>query len=316
MRKLTKDEVIEKLYLHNKNIEIIGDYINIKEKTTFRCKICNNVFLNSVYDILISIRKDGCRKCQKRAKNKKDKSRTKPKEKYLSEVYNIWKDSIKIIGEYIGGNKKIETMCNKCGLIWYPISSSIIRGHGCPICGHKKTMESVIKKHDEFVDEIFDIYGNHVKILGLYKNGSTPIEVKCNICNNEWSPFAQCLIRRGCPKCNFSKGELLIERILKELNINFKTQYVIPGLKTTKNGTPRFDFVIFDNLKIIKIIEYDGYQHFIPVSVFGGQKRFSQQQDVDKFKDLYCNENKIQIIRINYKQLKNINSELIKNLIS
>jgi hypothetical protein len=68
---------------------------------------------------------------------------------------------------------------------------------------------------------------------------------------------------RGCPKCNFSKGELLISKILKSIGIKFEEQFIIKGLKTNKGGTPRFDFVIFENNILTKIIEYDGMEFYI-----------------------------------------------------
>ena len=123
------------------------------------------------------------------------------------------------------------------------------------------------------------------------------------------------ILRRGCPKCNFSKGELLITKILKELNINFKDQHIFDGLKTNDNGTPIFDFVIFENDKIKQIIEYDGEQHFKPIKKWGGIKRFEKQQKIDKFKNDYCNDNGIEMIRIPYTELKKINNEYIKQLI-
>ena len=130
--------------------------------------------------------------------------------------------------------------------------------------------------------------------------------------NHEWTPVAGRLLRRGCPKCNFSKGELLISKILKELNINFKEQYIFGGLKTEDNGTPKFDFVLFENDKIKQIIEYDGEQHFKIVKRWGGIKRFERQQKIDNFKNDYCKDNNIEMIRIPYTELKKINNEYIK----
>ena len=54
-----------------------------------------------------------------------------------------------------------------------------------------------------------------------------------------------------------SRGEIRIEEILTEADLNFKMEYSFPGLNSP-NGRPlRFDFVIFDDEgKIDFIIEY------------------------------------------------------------
>jgi len=51
-----------------------------------------------------------------------------------------------------------------------------------------------------------------------------------------------------------SRGEIKIEEILKDANLNFRMEYSFEGL-ASENGRPlRFDFVIFDD---------DGYVDFI-----------------------------------------------------
>jgi len=56
-----------------------------------------------------------------------------------------------------------------------------------------------------------------------------------------------------------SRGEIKIEEILKEANLNFRMEYSFEGL-SSENGRPlRFDFVIFDDDGYVDfIIEYQG----------------------------------------------------------
>jgi len=81
------------------------------------------------------------------------------------------------------------------------------------------------------------------------------------------------------------------------------------------NGTPIFDFVIFEINNIKCIIEYDGEQHFKAVKRWGGVERLNRQKEIDEFKNKYCLDNNIKMIRIPYTELKNINKEYIKNLL-
>ncbi len=56
-----------------------------------------------------------------------------------------------------------------------------------------------------------------------------------------------------------SRGEIKIEEILKEANLNFRMEYSFEGL-ASENGRPlRFDFVVFDDDGYVDfIIEYQG----------------------------------------------------------
>jgi len=60
-----------------------------------------------------------------------------------------------------------------------------------------------------------------------------------------------------------------------------------------------FDFYI-ENYNLI--IEFDGKQHFEPISRFGGEEGFNKIKINDAIKNNYCKLHKINLIRINYRQ--------------
>ena len=109
-----------------------------------------------------------------------------------------------------------------------------------------------------------------------------------------------------------SRGEIRIEEILREAGLNFKMEYVFPDLKSP-NGRPlRFDFVVFDDDGLIDfIIEFQGKQHYEPVSKFGGARGFFQQQYNDKRKRRFCTMNGIKLIEIPYWEENLINYDYI-----
>lgn len=98
-----------------------------------------------------------------------------------------------------------------------------------------------------------------------------------------------------------SRGEIKIEEILKEAELNFKEEYIFPDLKSP-NGRPlRFDFVVFDDDGNIDfLIEYQGKQHYQAVSKFGGSRGFHQQQFNDAQKRNYCMKHRLKLIEIPY----------------
>lgn len=115
----------------------------------------------------------------------------------------------------------------------------------------------------------------------------------------------------GCLK---SKGELKINQILTDLNIDFKTQYSFNDCKFLETGKlAYFDYAIFKNKKLYCLIEYDGTQH----TTGWGQSTESLNiiKARDSFKDYYCYLNNIPLIRISYKDYEKIDKNYILNIL-
>ena len=74
------------------------------------------------------------------------------------------------------------------------------------------------------------------------------------------------------------------------------------------NAYARFDFFV-DNKYII---EYDGIWHFQPTFNNFNEENFNNTINHDEFKNQWCKENNIPIIRIKYTQLDTLN---IKDLL-
>lgn len=98
-----------------------------------------------------------------------------------------------------------------------------------------------------------------------------------------------------------SRAEITIEEILTNNDIVFEQEYVFKGL-CGGNGKPlRFDFAVFDDDgEIDFLIEYQGSQHYIASSKFGGKKGLYQQQYNDNKKRRFCALNHIKLIEIPY----------------
>lgn len=98
-----------------------------------------------------------------------------------------------------------------------------------------------------------------------------------------------------------SRGEIKIEKILEKAGLNFKMEYIFPGLNSSSGRPLRFDFVIFDDEGNIDfIIEYQGKQHYEASSKFGGKKGLYQQQHNDNQKRRFCAFHDFNLIEIPY----------------
>lgn len=102
----------------------------------------------------------------------------------------------------------------------------------------------------------------------------------------------------GCRKMSF--GEIQIKNILDENDIIYQQEYIVPEL-----NNKRFDFAIFnkDN-KLIRLIEFDGIQHYEENEFFKGS--LDKRQKADKQKDEWALKNHIPLKRIPYWELGNI----------
>lgn len=117
--------------------------------------------------------------------------------------------------------------------------------------------------------------------------------------------------------CLFSQGELKIEKLLKEMNVDYKKQYTFSDLKGKDiNGRPlRFDFAIFKNNILFCLIEYQGELHYNSYEHFGRQEKFLKQKSYDNKKKEYCMKNNIKLIEIPFWDLKNISIEYLNKKI-
>ena len=68
-----------------------------------------------------------------------------------------------------------------------------------------------------------------------------------------------------------------------------------------------FDFYI-PSLKIL--IEFDGIQHFKPISIWGGEKALISQTERDEIKNNFAIQNNFKLIRISYVDLNKIDKIL------
>lgn len=197
----------------------------------------------------------------------------------------------------------------------------------CQNCGNKSSVrKSQLDKNPMYCNnckgesirsqKIGDRYGLLTIIgKGTNINNHTYVKVQCDCGSNPFEVRLEHLkgqnrdgrtISCGC--ANISSGENKIKQILDENNIIYEREYRIKEF----NVYSPFDFAIFDeNKNLIKLIEYDGEQHFYPIEFFGGEGRFNQQQKNDKAKDEYCKKNNIFLQRISYIEYDNITLDML-----
>lgn len=167
-------------------------------------------------------------------------------------------------------------------------------------CKRKNNLSKILKK---------DLTGKKfgkltvIKFIGVNKNKKNIYECKCE-CGGRCIATSQSLTTGHTSSCGCinSSGNMLIEQCIRKFNVKYIKEYHI-NINTENIKFIRYDFYLPD-LKIA--IEYDGEQHYFPVNIFGGEKKFLRQKELDEFKNKYCINNNITLIRIPYYEKKNI----------
>lgn len=109
-----------------------------------------------------------------------------------------------------------------------------------------------------------------------------------------------------------SRGEIKIEDILKNSGLDFKEEYSFEDLISNTGRPLRFDFAVFDdNGDLDFLIEYQGIQHYVAKSKFGGVSGLRKQQYNDFQKREYCKKHGITLVIIPYFDEAKINYDYI-----
>jgi very-short-patch-repair endonuclease len=155
---------------------------------------------------------------------------------------------------------------------------------------------------EDFIEKSNDIHNNKYDYSrSVYLSDKTKVTVICPL-HGEFDQKPSLHMRgAGCPKCNDSLGEREISKYLDNRAVEYLREYKFDDCK---NIYPlRFDFYIPDYRMVI---EFDGIQHYEPISFFGGIKALEKLKINDTIKNNYCEENYINLIRIRYDEVDRI----------
>ena len=104
----------------------------------------------------------------------------------------------------------------------------------------------------------------------------------------------------GCIK---SRGQDKIAALLQQHNIDFTVEQTFSSCRfSDTNHLAKFDFYVNNTY----LIEYDGIQHYQAGTGWNTQEKFLKTQKHDLYKNNWCKENNITLIRIPYYHLDSI----------
>ena len=200
--------------------------------------------------------------------------------------------------EYRGIDKKVKIIYND--ILYYQKAGTHLYSNGL--------IENVIKKktNNQFINESNIIHDYKYSYSNTdYKNNQTKVIITCVIHGDFLQVPTSHLQGTGCPNCIESRGEKEIYKYLDKKNISYYRQHKFDDCKNLRKLP--FDFYI---PSIRTCIEFDGKQHYEPMSFFGGIEAYEKLKTNDKIKNEYCEDNYIDLVRIKYDSINNIVSLL------
>jgi predicted nucleic acid-binding Zn-ribbon protein len=309
-KKVLHEEYINKVKLKSSgSIEVLGVYQNQRCAIEVKCNNCEYTW-NPKAERLIQKNPTGCPNCLK--ENRKGvvnisnvKKREEAKSNFINEI-KINFPNYTIIGDYKSCKTKLHMCCKQHGHFFKSPENILRRNQGCPECGKKRISESRSKTHEEFINNLKEKNNSYYEFefLSKYQGYKKKIKTKHMTCGHIWeTSAASLLIGSGCPKCNSSKGEKEIVKVLDKHNQPFSEQHIFHDCRD--KYPLKFDVKI-TKLKKDIIIEFDGEQHFREVETWGGKSNLQRVQKRDQIKNQYCIDNNIPLIRIPYWEFNNI----------
>lgn len=311
-KKLTKDEYERRFYESDKDNEYIlnTEYIGSKNTVSVTHKVCGKT-----WDVIAEnfVRGTRCPTCTKKITNEKvHRIKASTQESFVNYVKLAVDDEYTVLGSYYNTNTPIEIRHNVCGHKYNVRPGDFKQGKRCPKCAIAKRAKKTAKTTEQFAQEVVELTGDEYTLIGEYVNWYTNIEMRHNVCGNVWPADPNSFLQgRRCPKCAEPRGERFIRKYLENHGINFVSQKTFPDLKVKRNLS--YDFLLPDSRILI---EYQGGQHFYPVELFGGEKKYKEQKEHDRLKREYARENGYTLLELNYKlnSYDKVENFLINNL--
>ena len=241
-------------------------------------------------------------------------------EKYIGQQINDWLLLETTTKTDKGWN--VRCQCMLCGNIKDEVNIHNIvsgRSKNCG-CGRKQTLAKIRRKHT--VESLQKQKFGRLTVkreYGRNKYGKILYECDCDCGAKGIIVLGNTLLlghKKSCG-CLLSEWNLKIRRIFEELGYKAILEKHV-SIYTKDEGNKSFSFDVYvEELNLV--VEYDGEGHFIPID-WGGEgneiatKNLISTQKRDSFKNKYCEENGIHLLRIPYTEKDNM-KELIINKI-
>lgn len=246
----THEKYVEEMFnKYGDDFTVLGTYTKGKDKILVRHNICETEWSPFAQGVLS---KGGCPTCGKEVSRIK---RVKSQVEFEKDIYDLVGEEYSVAGDYINSSENVVMRHNTCNHEW-----SIKAGHflydniRCPKC------DSLKKREQQYIQEVYEIYGEEYSITGQYVGSIKPILIKHNICGKEFEIRSANSIKKKnfhCKECYVRPVKNNIKPVKKKKEIKKEvcdlienkyniTKNVNNNKKNIKRNTEIFKQEVFD----------------------------------------------------------------------
>lgn len=280
----------------------------------YTCKYCNKKYYKNDSDIKSLAYCSSYCKSKQTEENKIKRDLTKTKECVVCGKKFISKSSVNITcskecrcERQLELREQRKRVCINCGKEYSAMSYSSKK-----YCSMACSTQATSKSHRQFCNELLEIHNGTIVPLEIYTGSDHKLKCMCLKCGCTIEKVSHLYIGShsfGCPNCGRggSKGEQAIRNILESIGCSYKPQYSLRDKENKR--TFRYDFALIDEQgNAIKLIEFDGIQHFKSIKQFGGDKSYNKRIEVDEYKNSVAKNKNIPLLRIRYDEIDQVDT--------
>jgi hypothetical protein len=208
-----------------------------------------------------------------------------------------------LLSPYVNSSTPMDVLCDK-GHPIHPRANDMLNKHSRCITCDGSTREQGLANLMKVLNARNEV------LLGEYVNNHTRVEIRCAR-NHEYMGMPNNITSTGdgCIKCQESKLERAARLVLEKHGIAFDQEYHDPLAPRLE-----FDFRFWYQGKERRL-ELDGSPHFTNACFYGrSEEEFRRSQERDRTKDLICWKRAVQMIRIPYTCLEDMEYYLFASL--
>lgn len=155
----THDTYVKKLYSINSNIEVLSQYMKIKDRINVRCKVCGYEWNPTAESLIRKNNPCGCPSCAGNAIITPDE---------FKEKLTITHPYLELLNEYVRSNLKVHVYCKDCGNDFLVTPNKLQQGQQC-FCKCESHGEFRIRIFLESHNINFERYKKYDGLVGVGK---------------------------------------------------------------------------------------------------------------------------------------------------
>ena len=234
----------------------------------------------------------GCKKCYGNYRH--------TTEEFIEEAKKIYPEYDYSNVEYKYSNEKVCIVCPEHGEFFITPSNVLSQKQGCKKCGTKRAKMKNRMNPSDFLLKAREVHGwKYDYSKAEYTNTDTKVCIICPEHGEFWQTPHHHLNGHGCPECGRNDlTEIKLYKNIKKLFPDAIHTYKPKFLNTT--GKPQSLDIFIPSLNTA--IEYQGRQHFVAISRYGGEEELAKTKERDERKHLLCKENGVRLLYISFEK--------------